>query len=147
MGGLLFEKLKAEYGEPRRKDRAVIAGYIRDNAEEIKQALDRGYTRGQLAAVIGGVLGCKVSEFVFGYYYKKLKEEAEGGYLVEYAIGQSRRKTWREFADRKAVETFVEDMAARESAKAGYKVAGVIVSVKKMTRKAYERANGKHSDS
>lgn len=144
MGNLLMEKLEAEHGQPKRSGGRAFSSplriYVEEHYDEIRHAMEQGYTYKQLVKSISGIINKTVSIGNFTGVLSKEKKNRDKGYLITYRIGKNENTLWREFDSKRDIEKYVEDIAARKSAEGAYKVAGQVLSIKKMTRQEYERS-------
>lgn len=148
MGNLLMEKLEAEHGQPKRSGcwgKSPLRIYVEEHYDEIRHAMEQGYTYKQLVSSISGIIGIKATVGNFTSVLNAEKKQKDKGYLITYRIGKNENTLWREFDSKRDIEKYVEDIAARKSGEGAYKVAGQVLSIKKMTRQEYERSTKRNN--
>lgn len=148
MGNLLMEKLAAEHGQPKRIGcwgKSPLRIYVEEHYDEIRHAMEQGYTYKQLTKSISGITDKQISVGHFTSLLSSEKKRRDKGYYVQYKLGAVENSLWREFEKPDDVKKYVDDMAVKASVKAGYKVSGKIVSMKRMTRHEYERSTKRNN--
>lgn len=163
MKGELMRVLVSDWGTPG----PSLQCYVRTHIDEIMEAIDKGYTKKQIAQSISKLLGREVLHKSLLTYVAKFKNKVpeetgkitkktpvdakvvktnvvalDGGYYVKYQINGHECRLWKVFGAEDDIERFIKRIATKKEKEAGYKMKWEITDVQPMTRQEYEKSFG-----